>query len=50
MEGGNSLRKTIFIPVVIVLVALTAFGLGRLSALEGQKGELGIHQPGEAVQ
>lgn len=33
------------LPAIIVLVALTAFGLGRLSALEEQKGILTVYPP-----
>lgn len=34
----------LLIPAVVVLVGLTAFGLGRLSAIEGQRGTLKIYQ------
>jgi hypothetical protein len=35
----------LFIPAIIVLVAIGAFGLGRLSALQNQQDKLIIHQP-----
>ena len=46
-------RKTIlealFLPAIIVLVAVGAFGLGRLSALQAQQDNLVIHYPGESA-
>jgi len=40
--------ETLTIPAIVVLVGLTAFGLGRLSALEGvEKGGLTIIAPPE---
>lgn len=33
------------IPAIIVLVGLTAFGLGRLSALQEQKGKIQVYEP-----
>ena len=35
------------IPTIVILVGLIAFGLGRLSALQEQKGELKIYTSGE---
>jgi hypothetical protein len=37
------------LPVIVVFIAVAAFGLGRLSALENQHGHLLIHYPGEAT-
>lgn len=37
--------QNLFVPLVIVLVGLSAFGLGRLSALDGQKETLKIYEP-----
>lgn len=36
----------LLVPAVVVLVGLTAFGLGRLSAIEGQRGTLKVYQSG----
>lgn len=40
--------EAVFLPLVIVLVAGAAFGLGRLSALQEAHAGLIIHYPGEA--
>jgi len=36
------------LPAIVVLVGLSAFGLGRLSALKEGRGTLIIHPPGDA--
>jgi hypothetical protein len=46
-EKGKHFVNRLLVPVIIVLVALAAFGLGRLSVLMDQKGELIIHTPEE---
>lgn len=43
------LLEAVIVPAIIVLVALAAFGLGRLSVLQSQQDKLIIHQPGEAA-
>jgi hypothetical protein len=45
--GGNGkiLMEKLLIPTIIILVALAAFGLGRLSVLVEEEGELIIHEP-----
>jgi len=42
-----NLADKFILPAVVVLVALGAFGLGRLSALEDGQGKLIIHPPGD---
>lgn len=37
----------LIVPAIVTLVGITAFGLGRLSALQEQKGELKIYTSGE---
>lgn len=37
------------VPAIVALVAVLSFGLGRLSALEGQKAGLVIHPPSQAA-
>lgn len=41
---GKGLLDKLLIPAIIILVAIAAFGLGRLSALHEQQGSLVIHQ------
>lgn len=41
----KAILQEALIPAIIVLVAVGAFGLGRLSALEAQQDTLVIHQP-----
>ncbi len=36
------------VPLIVALVGVAAFGLGRLSAADSQKGTLIIHPPNEA--
>ncbi|MDO8548265.1 MAG: hypothetical protein Q7R71_01175 [bacterium] len=47
---GNRWLKEALVPAIVVLVAIGAFGLGRLSVLQAQEDKLIIHQPGETVQ
>lgn len=42
------LSSTMYMASTIVLIAVGAFGLGRLSVLQEQKGSLQIYAPGEA--
>lgn len=46
-ESGKHLMNRFILPAIIVLVALAAFGLGRLSILMENNGELIIHEPSE---
>ena|SRR3989338_5873160 len=39
--------KRVFVPIVVVLVAIFAFGLGRLSKIEDNKSSLIIEQTGD---
>jgi hypothetical protein len=41
----KAILEALLIPAIIVLVAIGAFGLGRLSALQTQQDRLVIHQP-----
>ena len=41
--------EILLLPAIVVLVALGAFGLGRLSALQAQQDKLIIHYPGESA-
>ena len=43
------LLELLLLPVIIALVAIAAFGLGRLSALQASQDKLIIHYPGEAT-
>lgn len=43
------LSGAVLLPLIVVLVALAAFGLGRLSVLEEQKGTITIYAPNEAA-
>lgn len=43
------LSGAVGLPLIVALVALAAFGLGRLSALEEQKGTITIYAPNEAA-
>ena len=47
---GNNLRLALILAAIIILVAIAAFGLGRLSAQNPQEGSLVIHQPGGSTQ
>ena len=42
--AGKGVLERLWLPAVVVLVGLTAFGLGRLSALQEGKEGLRIHQ------
>ncbi len=46
-RSGRERLNVLILPAIIVLVGLTAFGLGRLSALQEQKGELKVYGPKE---
>ena len=41
---GKGTLERLALPLIVILVALAAFGLGRLSALKSQEGQLIIHQ------
>lgn len=46
----KNLLEALLVPAIILLVAVGAFGLGRLSVLQTQQDKLIIHYPGEALQ
>ena len=41
----KAILEPLFVPAIIVLVAIGAFGRGRLSALESRQDRLIIHEP-----
>jgi hypothetical protein len=43
LKNGKSILDTLLIPLIIVLVGVGAFGLGRLSALQEKQAGLVIH-------
>jgi hypothetical protein len=44
-KKGKRVLDFLLLPLIIILVAIGAFGLGRLSVLEAQKPHLVIHPP-----
>ena len=40
-----NIKEDIFIVLIIILIGLSGFGLGKLSALEKSRGEVGIKKP-----
>ncbi len=46
---GNRWLEVGLLPAIIILIAIAAFGLGRLSALQASQDKLIIHQPGEGT-
>ncbi len=42
-KRGKVWFDRLLIPLIIILVGISAFGLGRLSALQEREGELVIH-------
>ena len=47
LPASREILETLFIPTVVILVGVGAFGLGRLSAMEGKKEPLVVRQDGQ---
>jgi hypothetical protein len=50
ITNGKPLLSLLLMPSLVVLVALAAFGLGRLSALKEGRSLLMIHSPTTAAE
>ncbi len=46
---GNRWLELALLPAIIILIAIAAFGLGRLSTLQAQHDKLIIHPAGESA-